>query len=1117
MGTISSGTGLISGLDIQSLVTQLMEIERRPVTLLNDRIEEMTQKQTALMTVQARIMAIQVAAANFNKQSVFQQKSVISTNEDVLTATGNKYALPGNYTFRVKQLASNHHFVSRSYTSMDSRVGAGVISMEMGNGQVARPTELSFINGQMGFQRGKISITDRNGGNAVIDLSMALTLDEVIKAINDSTSIQVTARVAGDHIELTDTSGGTGEFAVADVGLGQTATNLGIAATVAGTSIIGQDINYITTDTRIGYLNDGNGVRGIGSGTDLVFTRSGETDSLFSVDFRKSMYELVGEDTAGKSTTLASLNGGNGVRLGKFKITDQNGHFVQIDLEDLATRLEAQGISRERMTLGHVKQEIADKIAAYNDTNDPQSADMDVTFSFNSSYRITLTDNSKGSADDNGVRSSHFIIEDLDGGSAATDMGIVDDVAGQSIYGETVWTMSSLGDMVNAINNHWDNWDETIAGDDKRIVIAEIDSTTNALKLTYQGTGSLVVENTDTADDLGIATDLVGFTGTMDGRRLIGGLNSVMLRSLKGGSGNETDRILTGGVITINDGTNTFNVDLTNAFSLQDVINGINDAAAANGSTAQIKLNAIGNGLTLTNVASVSDQSGTLAAQLGLAGDATNGAIATGNMQLQYVSGATLLDDLRNGLGITGGKFRINDADGRAITVNLNNSAIQTVDDVLDIINNATYQAPNPNYDPDDPDSGEPMISQSFTIRAKINDTGDGIMLYDVDPVTGQSREFSVTNLEGAGAKEFGLLGDAELNETTGLYELAGSEEFKLEVGGGDTLQDLADRVNAAGIGITASIINSGTAAEPAYRLSFNSEVSGKAGIVYFDGGTTGMTIQTLSQGRDAIVLYGGQDDSEASPLLISSSSNTLTDVIKGTTLELHSASSEAVSITVDQDLDAIIAQIENFVEAYNTAIEEIDKVDYYNTDTQERSILFGDTAISTVRNTMASMVQRKVPGVSNSLSWLFQVGLKFQALGSEASTENGKTVSYAVAKSPKLTFDEDAFRDAYAADPEGVEEMFTKTTVGVGDYIADRLEKLASTTFSSTMKNRVEGMNTQVKLYQDRIEGLENLLARKETRLYNQFYAMETALAQLQSQQSAISQLSSIAASTKK
>ncbi len=1113
MGTISSGTGLISGLDIQSLVTQLMEIERKPVTLLSNRIDELTEKQTALMTVQARIMAIQVAAANFNKQSIFQQKAVVSSNEDILTATGNKYALPGTYTFRVKQLAASHHFVSRSYSSLDSRVGAGVISMEMGQGQVAKGTDLSFINGQTGFQRGKISITDRNGGNAVIDLSMALTLDEVIEAINDTAGVQVSARVAGDHIEITDTSGGSGELVVADVGVGRTATDLGIAATVADTSIIGRNINYITADTRISYLNDGNGVRGIGTGADLTFTRAGETTPLFSVDFRSTMYELVGENTAGSSTTLASLNGGNGIRLGKFKITDQNGHYIQIDLEDLATRLEAQGTSREQMTLGHVKKEIADKVAAYNETS--QGADMNITFSFNSANRITVTDGSKGSAAENGVRSSHFIIEDLDGGLAAEDLGIVDDVAGSSIYGETIWTMDSLGDMVNAINNHWSNWDNTIPGDSKRIVIAEIDAATNALKLTYQGAGELVVENTDTAEDLGIATDLTGFTGTMEGRRLIAGLNSVMLRSLNGGSGNETDRILTGGVITINDGTTSFNVDLTNAFSLQDVVNGINDAAATSGSAARIALNSIGNGLTLTGVASVSDQSGTLAAQLGLAGDAANGEIATGNMQLQYVSGATLLDDLRNGLGLTGGKFRITDADGKTITVDLNNSAVKTVDDVLDIINNSTYQAPNPNYNPDDPNSGKATIAQSFSIRAKINDSGDGIMLYDVDPVTGESREFSVTDITGTGAKELGLLGEAKLNEATGRYERAGSEEFKLEVGGGDTLEDLADRINAAGIGITASIVNSGTADNPAYRLSFNSEISGRTGNVYFDGGATGMTVQTLAQGRDAIVLYGGQSDSEASPLLISSSTNTLTDIIKGTTLELHSAGDEAVSITVDQDLDAIITQITSFVEAYNAAIKEIDNVDYYNTDTQERSILFGDSAISTMRSSLSSMVQRKVPGVSSSLSWLFQVGLKFQSLGAESGTDaEGNPISYAVATTPKLTFDEEKFREAYAADPEGVEEMFTQKTTGVGDYIADRLESLASTTFNSTVKNRLEGMSTQMELYRDRIEHMETMLSKKETRLYNQFYAMETALAQMQSQQSAISQLSNMAAS---
>jgi flagellar hook-associated protein 2 len=153
MGTISSGVGLISGLDIESLVSQLMAIEQRPRDLLTNRIELLTTQQTALMSLQARVMALQLTAANFNQESIFQQKAVSSTDESVLTVTANQFAAEGTYKFIVKRLASSHHLVSRGYSSLESSLGTGTVSFEIGNGQLARPTELSFINGQNGFQR----------------------------------------------------------------------------------------------------------------------------------------------------------------------------------------------------------------------------------------------------------------------------------------------------------------------------------------------------------------------------------------------------------------------------------------------------------------------------------------------------------------------------------------------------------------------------------------------------------------------------------------------------------------------------------------------------------------------------------------------------------------------------------------------------------------------------------------------------------------------------------------------------------------------------------------------------------------------------------------------------
>jgi len=50
-------------------------------------------------------------------------------------------------------------------------------------------------------------ITDRSGASSVIDVSAAVTVDDVLKKINTSLDISVRATLQGDKIVLTDTTG----------------------------------------------------------------------------------------------------------------------------------------------------------------------------------------------------------------------------------------------------------------------------------------------------------------------------------------------------------------------------------------------------------------------------------------------------------------------------------------------------------------------------------------------------------------------------------------------------------------------------------------------------------------------------------------------------------------------------------------------------------------------------------------------------------------------------------------------------------------------------------------------------------------------------------------------
>ena len=98
-----------------------------------------------------------------------------------------------------------------------------------------------------------------------------------------------------------------------------------------------------------------------------------------------------------------------------------------------------------------------------------------------------------------------------------------------------------------------------------------------------------------------------------------------------------------------------------------------------------------------------------------------------------------------------------------------------------------------------------------------------------------------------------------------------------------------------------------------------------------------------------------------------------------------------------------------------------------------------------------------------------------------------------------------------YDADPEGVIELFTTEDFGAGDYIADKLNRLAASS-DSDMQRRYDSIRSRQELFEDRIEHLDELLAGREERLYAQFYAMEQAISKMQSQQGSLSMLSNMA-----
>lgn len=1039
MSGISSGIGLISGINTAELIDQLMALERRPIETLQQRAASIDARRTALLGLSAQLLAIRNAVTNFDKPSFFNRFGAKSSNEGVVTARTNDGAIPTTTSLRVHSLVSNHALITRGFADADTTpIGGGVLTFESAQGRVNRSTELSELNGGAGVRRGTIRITDGNGNQALIDLRTAVTVDDVLEAINSHPDINVRARITGsafedmqgnthtgDRIVLEDLTGASGPLTVVDANGGFAAADMGIAGSTSSGRLDGSDIMRLGPDSPLSLLNDGNGVGRLARGDDLNFETSFGS-------FQVSLGNILEPET-----DLRQLNNGRGVRLGTIRVTDRAGHSVDIDLSSLAN----QG----RITV----QDVREKIVA-----EAQAAGVSVSVTMvNSSF---LVSDSSTPADED----ARLIIEDVDG-FAAADLGIAVDEEDGGFVGRAVYRIQTVGDVVRAINY--------AEGNDAQVQ-ASISPDGNGIRLEAFGLDNAVTVRAGSTDDgvvstaardLGIEDAAFSTNQGFSTRRLVAGLNTVLLQTLRGGNG------VSPGSITITDAAgHSVDLDLTDAQTLQDVIDRINN----HGETGvRARINAAGNGIEIydesggTGSIEIRDLTGSLAEELGIAGvfQAADGAsINGGNLQRQYITRNTSLASLNAGRGVSLGAIRITDSNENVFVVELAQN-LKTVGQVIDAINQGT------------PD----------TIIARINDNGDGIVVSDA--TTGAAR-LRISDNSGHAAGDLRLAGTA----AAGASEINGSFETRIEIGAGDTLTDIAAKINASNAEASAGVLNSGASLNP-FSLTITSENTGRRGEILLDTGSLDFGLRTLSRAQDAVVTVG--DGNGPGAVVITSATNQLSNVVAGVTFDLLGVSDEAVTVTVDQDVDAIVAGIQSFVDAYNGAIDSIAQSTSFNQETFERGPLFGDSTVNIVQSRLRNTLLRSFSASGPSVSRLFNVGLRLSSGG-------------------RLEFDDQQFRETYARSPDSVESLFTTAETGFGDVIQETLEGLTQD-FDGVLARRDQLLLDQQELISDRVDGLNVLLEAKRARLQAQFAALESALAGLQAQQDSLAGLAQLAA----
>jgi flagellar hook-associated protein 2 len=199
-----SSPGLGSNLDVNSIISQLMSLEQRPLTALSQKEASYQAKISALGSLQGTISALQTAAGTLvpaTGTTATQKFTVFATtlsDYSVAAASTSSSAVAGTYTLEVNQFARQHSVAS----------GTGAATPFSGTGDTlplggTLTLSLDSLGGSSPHTSTEITIADGATPENIRD---------AINGANAGVSALVINGVAGKQLVLTSNDAGSNQF-----------------------------------------------------------------------------------------------------------------------------------------------------------------------------------------------------------------------------------------------------------------------------------------------------------------------------------------------------------------------------------------------------------------------------------------------------------------------------------------------------------------------------------------------------------------------------------------------------------------------------------------------------------------------------------------------------------------------------------------------------------------------------------------------------------------------------------------------------------------------------------------------------------------------------------------
>jgi flagellar hook-associated protein 2 len=123
--------GLISGMDTDKIITQLQDLQKKPILQLQQKEADYQVKISAYSTLQGGLKGLKNAAKNLDAVSDITSYSATSSNTSIFTAMAESTAASGSHSITVNSLAAAHKLTSKE--GFTGAVGKGAIHLSMGS------------------------------------------------------------------------------------------------------------------------------------------------------------------------------------------------------------------------------------------------------------------------------------------------------------------------------------------------------------------------------------------------------------------------------------------------------------------------------------------------------------------------------------------------------------------------------------------------------------------------------------------------------------------------------------------------------------------------------------------------------------------------------------------------------------------------------------------------------------------------------------------------------------------------------------------------------------------------------------------------------------------------